>query len=401
MNRATQSESKKADVKLLIEILEDIHHHYDNNPRVCDIVEELVRGFIHNPFIANGSMLNMMIMGTPGVGKSFLGEKFARLLGGVGLLIYDTHVKVARHDFVAEYEGQTAVKTRALLENHVESTVFLDEAYALTDYNEKDNDPKKRKLGTYAAEAIATLVDFTSDFAGRACLITAGYQKQMENDFLPANEGLDRRFSYKVLLEDYKPKKLRNIFIEKLVETRWPKNAEVPQGDASLDYNQKIEKVKNFFTAPGYAFLLELFGQGMERSTPPLWRVNTKSAPKFEILNGLISKQGGACLNLASTTAKMMASSEAFKDGEGTMKLGPIDVYDIFENQLYTSSTALTREAIERELDKVSLAIGWKDVDGNWLHPYNNTGLKRGIDAIDDKATPADRGWGIPYRKLN
>ena len=68
-----------------------------------------------------------------------------------------------RSDFVAEYEGQTAVKTRGFLASQLERVIFLDEAYSLTTLEQKG---WKRTLSAYSAEAVSELVAFLSQRVG-------------------------------------------------------------------------------------------------------------------------------------------------------------------------------------------------------------------------------------------
>jgi hypothetical protein len=154
-------------------------------------------------------MLTFLITGNAGTGKTTLGKLIAKILGKLGVLVYEDAVFATRADFIAEFEGQTPARTKRFLDSHLEHVIFLDEAYALTAYNEMH---KPRQLTTYSGEALAELLNFLSTEEGNVGFVAAGYAKQMFCDFLAANDGMPRRFVYKIHIDDYTPTRLCQTF---------------------------------------------------------------------------------------------------------------------------------------------------------------------------------------------
>ena len=54
---------------------------------------------------------HMIFTGPPGTGKTTIARVVANILAGLGVIAEPKLVETSRKDFVAEYEGQSAVKT--------------------------------------------------------------------------------------------------------------------------------------------------------------------------------------------------------------------------------------------------------------------------------------------------
>lgn len=106
----------------------------------------------------------------------------ARLLKELGFVHGDI-VEVQRADLVAGYVGQTALKTRAVINMAKGGVLFVDEAYALA--------PRGAGVGRdFGAEAVQELMrDLTT---GDPVVILAGYPDEMER-FLRVNPGRSHR----------------------------------------------------------------------------------------------------------------------------------------------------------------------------------------------------------------
>ena len=167
--------------------------------------------------------LNMVIMGNPGVGKTRLAGIVAYVMSKSMILMESNFVSITSADLVAQFEGQTAAKTRSKLVNNLESVIFLDEAYSLPKCPPDGSPPKET---AYASDAINEMVDFMSRYQGLYVMIVAGYEKPMTKCFLTANEGFDRRFSasMRVVLGPYKIEDIRGVFKEMLATAKVPLN---------------------------------------------------------------------------------------------------------------------------------------------------------------------------------
>lgn len=112
---------------------------------------------------------------------------------------------VSRKDFVAEYLGQTAPKTRELLEANRGKVLFIDEAYSLCykGYNGKD---------PYGEEALTELNQFLSENPDSIAVIFAGYEDKMKEALFDTQPGLERRCMFHPRIESYNGKELAEIF---------------------------------------------------------------------------------------------------------------------------------------------------------------------------------------------
>ena len=99
--------------------------------------------------------------------------------------------------------GQTALKTRSVINRAKGGVLFVDEAYALNPGNSASSG---RDFG---AEAVQELMrDLTS---GDPVVVLAGYPREMEK-FLKVNPGLSRRFQVRFTFADYSIAQLAAIF---------------------------------------------------------------------------------------------------------------------------------------------------------------------------------------------
>jgi hypothetical protein len=124
-----------------------------------------------------------------------------------------------RDDFVAEYLGQSAIKTRKFLESCLGGVLFIDEVYSLG--------PGQKDKDSFSKEAIDTLCSFLSEHKNDFCCIVAGYKTDIKKCFFSVNQGLERRFPWIHDIEIYTDTDLTEIFIKMLKETNWLLHEEV------------------------------------------------------------------------------------------------------------------------------------------------------------------------------
>lgn len=143
---------------------------------------------------------NIIITGSPGLGKSFLAQEIVKILQATHLLPIGKLINIKKPDVIGQYVGQTAPKTYKNLVNGIGSIVFIDEAYSFAGtYKEgKGFDP-------FGIEFIDALVDFMEEYRGLIGIIAAGYEREMKEQFLDVNIGLNRRFRTKLKMKELDP----------------------------------------------------------------------------------------------------------------------------------------------------------------------------------------------------
>ena len=145
--------------------------------------------------------LHMVFLGNPGTGKTTVARLLSGILYNLGYIKENKLIEVSSKDLVAEYVGQTAPKTNAVVERAKGGILFIDEAYALaSDGNSSYND-----------EAIATLIKAMEDYRDNLVVIFAGYTKEMQA-FLDSNSGIVSRVGYTLNFKDYTVDELLEIF---------------------------------------------------------------------------------------------------------------------------------------------------------------------------------------------
>jgi hypothetical protein len=160
---------------------------------------------------SNKDMLHMAIQGGPGVGKTCIIEILAKVYKALGILSKGHIVKAKRDDLIAGYLGQTAIKTKKLIEKAKGGILVIDEAYALGNEELRDS---------YSKEAIDTITPYLSEEANDMICIIAGYEDQLDKCLFAYNEGLERRFT-RYTIDKYSDAELRQIFIKIVMDNEW------------------------------------------------------------------------------------------------------------------------------------------------------------------------------------
>ena len=146
--------------------------------------------------------LHMAFVGNPGTGKTTVARIVGQLLGSMGILTSGHLVETDRSGLVAQYAGQTAVKTQTLCDSARGGVLFIDEAYSLVDPSNDD---------AFGREAIQVLLKRMEDDRDNMVVILAGYPDEMDM-MIRSNPGLSSRINTRIKFDDYTPADLGRIF---------------------------------------------------------------------------------------------------------------------------------------------------------------------------------------------
>lgn len=127
-------------------------------------------------------------------------EKYADVLDS------DKVVLASPTDFIGQFLGFTAEKTRAFLNKHLGKVVFVDEAYGFI--------PKGDHM--YGRQALNEITSFIDAHHGKIVLIFAGYEDLLRKGVFEVQKGLDRRFGMHITCTGYSHAELFEMLINKI-----------------------------------------------------------------------------------------------------------------------------------------------------------------------------------------
>ncbi len=144
--------------------------------------------------------MNMEFLGNPGTAKTTVARIIAGIFHEIGLLSSAEIVEVGRANLIAQYEGQTADKVKAVFQKAKGKVLFIDEAYSLVEHWE----------GAFGDEAISTIVQEMENNRENTVVIFAGYPDKMK-EFFERNPGMRSRVPFHIQFKDYSAEEMVKI----------------------------------------------------------------------------------------------------------------------------------------------------------------------------------------------
>ncbi|MEA5619829.1 AAA family ATPase [Cronbergia sp. UHCC 0137] len=142
---------------------------------------------------AGAPSLHITFLGNPGMGKTTVAMRMAEILYRLEYIRKENVMLVTRDDLVGQGIGQTAPKTREVLNNALGGVLLIDEAYTLY----RPDHP-----GDFGLEAIEILMQVMENQRDDLVVILAGYKDQMER-FFHSNPGMNSRIGLHIEFNDY------------------------------------------------------------------------------------------------------------------------------------------------------------------------------------------------------
>lgn len=286
--------------------------NFSTQPHIVANVVDIVSSFIKDPRLFRTRLMNFMMLGSAGTGKTTIAEAIGDVFAKAGMFVGSALVQAGRGELVGQYMGETVTKTRQFLMGNLDNgVIFIDEAYGITPW--EDGKPE-----AYGTEATTAMVEFMTRFPGMYCIITAGYEQEMIRYFLPANEGLSRRFPNKFVLRTMSPREMVVIFKRQMMRAQ---GLAPPDGSGCGGEGQGMI---DYFTPDAYEYLeriITICTQGEvtytdehDASTRRTYRRVRRFQPAWEYVYRVFEHHAGSMANLADEAITVLYATLSFRD---------------------------------------------------------------------------------------
>ena len=202
------------DLPMLLEPLESVEALIGMQ-KAKEFLTDYVVSYAQRSFFSRAEMDHMVIVGPPGCGKTTLARVMAKLFNRMGKIETDKVVEGNRRNMIGSFLGETAKMTQAVIDRALGGVLLIDEAYSLGNASCRSG-----STDSYSKACIDTLNQNLTEKGNEFICILVGYKQQMEKDFFAVNEGLSRRFPWRLELTKYKPEELELIFRKMAAEQK-------------------------------------------------------------------------------------------------------------------------------------------------------------------------------------
>ncbi len=185
-----------------------------------------------------GDFKHTVIYGPPGTGKTEVAKILGKIYSKMGILRNNVFKKVTKTDLIGQYLGQTAAKTRNIINECLGGVLFIDEAYSIGSGSGQSD--------IYAQECIDVLCEALSSHKNDLMVIIAGYENDLEEKFFRLNQGLNSRFIWRFHIEKYSTSELIDIFKKKVNDAEWKFDE-----TNKIDFKKWFEPKMKYFTYYG------------------------------------------------------------------------------------------------------------------------------------------------------
>ncbi len=186
----------------------------------------------------NVEIPNFVLTGNPGTGKTEIGRHIANILYEEQLLPTSKLVCVGKSDLTSSLVAGIPHAVMECADRAEGGVLLIDEAPQLAD---EDGGLNNEGSGP---EIVQTLNRIMTDPTRHICVVLTGYKDGMEKLFA-IDPGFRSRFGgNEIHIEDYKPKLLRKIFVNKLKNLKglsFTLSSDIYDGELSDDITQPID----------------------------------------------------------------------------------------------------------------------------------------------------------------